>query len=138
MDTSDMIATPEGRFTAEIAGAPGAPLVLMLHGFPQTRHTWRRQVPALARAGYRVIAPDQRGYSPGVRPAPTDLNAYRIDRLVADVLDLAAAAGYGGSRRFHLVGHDWGGQVAWAVAPRHPGPIASLTGLSPPHPPAFL
>src|SRR5262249_59741942 len=98
MDASDTIATAEGRFTAEIAGAPGAPLVLMLHGFPQTRHTWRRQVPALARAGYRAIAPDQRGYSPGVRPAPTDLDAYRIDRLVADVLDLAAAAGYGGSR----------------------------------------
>jgi pimeloyl-ACP methyl ester carboxylesterase len=138
MDTSATIATPEGRFTAEIAGAPGAPLVLMLHGFPQTRHTWRRQVPALARVGYRVIAPDQRGYSPGVRPAPTDLDAYRIDRLVADVLDLAAAAGYGGSSRFHLVGHDWGGQVAWTVAARHPDRIASLAVLSRPHPAAFL
>src|SRR5262249_33552260 len=77
MDASDTITTPEGRFTAEIAGPPGAPLVLMLHGFPQTCHTWRQQVPALARAGYRVVAPDQRGYSPGVRPAPTDLDEDR-------------------------------------------------------------
>src|SRR5262245_64828550 len=119
MDASDTITTPEGRFTAEIAGPPGAPLVLILHGFPQTRHTWRQQVPALARAGYRVVAPDQRGYSPGVRPAPTDLDAYRIDRLVGDVLDLATAAGYGGSHRSHLAGPDWGGQIAWTAAARH-------------------
>jgi pimeloyl-ACP methyl ester carboxylesterase len=138
MDTTDTIATPEGRFTAEVAGPPDGPLVVMLHGFPQTRHTWRRQVPALARAGFRVIAPDQRGYSPGVRPAPTDLAAYRIERLVADVLDLAGAAVGGASVRFHLVGHDWGGQVAWALAARHPGRVMSLAVLSRPHPAAFL
>ena len=110
----DTVATPEGAFTADVAGPLGAPLVLLLHGFPQSRHSWRHQVPALGAAGYRAVAPDQRGYSPGVRPDPSNLEAYGIDRLVADVLDLAEAEGKGAAR-FHLVGHDWGGQVAWAV-----------------------
>ena len=132
------ITTPEGRFTAEVSGAPGAPPVLLLHGFPQTRHTWRHQVPALGAAGYRAIAPDQRGYSRGVRPDPAaNLAAYGIDPLVADVHDLAEAAGYGGPTPFHLVGHDWGGQVAWVVADRYPDRVASLTVLSRPHPTAF-
>jgi pimeloyl-ACP methyl ester carboxylesterase len=134
----ETIATPEGQFTAEVAGAPGAPLVLLLHGFPQSRHSWRHQVPALAQAGYRAVAPDQRGYSPGVRPDPAkDLAAYGIDRLVADVLDIAGALGHGGAERFHVVGHDWGGQVAWFLAGQHPERVASLTVLSRPHPAAF-
>ena len=124
------IATPEGRFTAEVAGAASAPLVLLLHGFPQSRHSWREQVPALGAAGYRAVAPDQRGYSPGVRPDPSDLAAYSVDRLVADVLDLAAAEGHR-EKPFHLVGHDWGGHVAWATAHRHPQRIASLASRSP-------
>ena len=133
----DTIQTPQGRFTAEVAGPAGAPLVLLLHGYPQSRHTWREQVPALAAAGYRAIAPDQRGYSPGVRPDPAeDLQAYGIERLAADVLDLAEASGHGATP-FHLVGHDWGGQVAWVVAHRHPQRIASFTVLSRPHPAAF-
>jgi pimeloyl-ACP methyl ester carboxylesterase len=133
----DTIRTPEGHFTAEVAGAAEAPLVLLLHGYPQTRHTWREQVPALAAAGYHAVAPDQRGYSAGVRPDPAaGLAAYGIDRLVADVLDLAAANGHA-ARPFHLVGHDWGGQVAWCVAHRHPERLASLTVLSRPHPAAF-
>jgi pimeloyl-ACP methyl ester carboxylesterase len=131
------IVTSEGRFTADVAGAADAPLVLLLHGFPQSRHSWREQVPALGAAGYRAIAPDQRGYSPGVRPDPAaDLSAYGVDRLVADVLDLAAAEGHG-AKPFHLVGHDWGGHVSWATAHRHPERIASLTILSRPHPAAF-
>ena len=134
----ETITTAEGRFTADVVGALGAPLVLLLHGFPQTRHTWRHQVPALATAGFHVIAPDQRGYSPGVRPDPrTELAAYHIDRLVADVLDLADAAQGGQKARFHLVGHDWGGQVAWTTAARHADRLASLTVLSRPHPAAF-
>jgi len=138
MAMPETITTSEGEFTAELAGAPGAPLVLLLHGFPQSRHSWRSQVPALARAGYRAVAPDQRGYSPGVRPDPaTHLAAYGIDRLVADVLDIAGALGCGGSERFHVVGHDWGGQVAWFLAGRHPERVASLTVLSRPHPAAF-
>ena len=130
----ELITTPEGRFTADVAGAPGAPLVILLHGFPQSRHSWREQVPALGAAGFHAVAPDQRGYSAGVRPDPSQLSAYGIDRLVADVLDLADALG---AARFHLVGHDWGGQVAWCVAHRHPTRVHSLTVLSRPHPAAF-
>jgi len=129
------IETGQGRFTADVAGPAGGDLVVLLHGFPQSRHTWRHQVPALGAAGYRAVAPDQRGYSPGVRPDPAaGLEPYGIDRLVQDVLDMAAASG---RDRFHLVGHDWGGQVAWVVADRHPDRLASLTVLSRPHPAAF-
>ncbi len=131
------VATPEGHFTASTDGPADGPLVLLLHGYPQTRHTWRHQVPALGAAGYHAVAPDQRGYSPGVRPDPAkDLAAYGIDRLVQDVLDMADALGTAG-RPFHLVGHDWGGQVSWVTAHRHPSLIRSLTILSRPHPGAF-
>lgn len=135
---TETIATPAGTFTAEIAGPADGPLVILLHGFPQTRHSWREQVPALGAAGYRAVAPDQRGYSPGVRPDPAaDLSAYGVDRLVADVIDIAAALGCRGPARFHLVGHDWGGQVAWLVAASHPDRVASLSVLSRPHPASF-
>jgi pimeloyl-ACP methyl ester carboxylesterase len=134
---SDTIATAEGRFTAATAGPADGPLVILLHGYPQTRHTWRQQVPLLGAAGYRAVAPDQRGYSAGVRPDPAKgLAAYAVDRLVQDVLDLAEAAGARG-RPFHLVGHDWGGHVSWVTAHRHPARIRSLTVLSRPHPAAF-
>jgi pimeloyl-ACP methyl ester carboxylesterase len=120
-------------FTADVAGPAGGPLVLLLHGFPESRHSWREALPELAKAGYRAVAPDQRGYSPGARPDPADLSNYAFDRLVGDALEIAAAAGYGG-KRFHLAGHDWGGQVSWGVANAHPERLASLTVLSRPHP----
>jgi pimeloyl-ACP methyl ester carboxylesterase len=123
-------------FTADVAGTAGGPLVLLLHGFPESRHSWREALPALAAAGYRAVAPDQRGYSPGARPDPADLSNYAFDRLVGDAIEIAAAAGYDG-KRFHLVGHDWGGQVSWGVAGKHPERLASLTILSRPHPSAF-
>jgi pimeloyl-ACP methyl ester carboxylesterase len=123
-------------FTADVLGPAGGPLVLLLHGFPESRHSWRAALPALAAAGYRAVAPDQRGYSPGARPDPADLTNYAFDRLVADAIEIAAAAGYDG-KRFHLVGHDWGGQVSWGVAGKHPERLASLTILSRPHPSAF-
>ena len=83
-----------------------------------------------AAAGIVPLAPDQRGYSAGVRPDPAaGLAAYAVDRLVADVLDLATAEGHG-AKPFHLVGHDWPGHVAWATAHRHPERVASLTILS--------
>ena len=138
MRATEAIATRAGRFTADAAGPSDGPLVLLLHGFPQTRHSWRHQVPALGAAGYRAVAPDQRGYSPGVRPDPSaDLAAYGVDRLVQDILDIAAAVGHPAPARFHLVGHDWGGQVAWLTASQHPERIASLSVLSRPHPAAF-
>jgi pimeloyl-ACP methyl ester carboxylesterase len=129
-----VLTTAAGTFTADVDGPGGGPLVLLLHGFPQSRHTWRAQQPALAAAGFRTVAFDQRGYSPGVRPDPADLAGYHLDRLVDDVLDVAAACG---ADAFHLVGHDWGGAVAWTVADRHPERLRSLTVLSRPHPSAF-
>lgn len=121
----------DGRLRADVAGPADGEPVLLLHGFPQTRYTWRHQLPALAEAGYRAVALDQRGYSPGLRPLP--VVAYHVDRLVGDVIDLADQLG----GRVHLVGHDWGGQVAWLTASRHPDRLATLTVLSRPHPAAF-
>ncbi len=125
-----------GALTVELDGPPAGELVVLLHGFPQSRHTWRAQVPALAAAGFRVVAPDQRGYSPGLRPDPADLPAYTVDRLVGDVLAVADAVGRPGVR-FHLVGHDWGGAIAWVTADRHASRVRTLTVLSRPHPAAF-
>ncbi len=132
------ITTASGlSFDTWVEGPADGPLVLLLHGFPQSRHTWRHQLPALAAAGYRAVAPDQRGYSPGARPDPADLANYHYDRLIGDVIDLAAACGHAAGG-FHLVGHDWGGQVSWGVADRHPDRLASLTILSRPHPSSFV
>src|SRR5205809_4894450 len=90
-------------FTADVAGPTDGPLVLLLHGFPESRHSWRLALPELAAAGYRCVAPDQRGYSPGARPDPADLSNYAFARLVNDAIELAATAGYAGPR-FHLAG----------------------------------
>ena len=120
------------RFAAHSAGSDDAPLVLLLHGFPQTRHTWRHELPALAKAGYRAVAPDQRGYSPRARP--TGVESYATERLVGDALAMADALG---AERFGLIGHDWGGQLAWLLAARHPERVRALAVLSRPHPQAF-
>ena len=127
---------PTLTFDALAAGKPGAPLVLLLHGFAESMHCWRAQVAALADAGYRAVAPGQRGYSPGARPDVSDGANYHIDRLMDDAMAIVAASGYG-DKRFHLAGHDWGGSIAWALADRAPERIASLTILSRPHPNAF-
>ena len=127
---------PGLTFDALVAGAPNAPLVLLLHGFAESMHTWRAQVTALAAAGYRALAPSQRGYSPGARPDVSDTANYHIDRLMDDAMTIVTACGHG-ERRFHLVGHDWGGSIAWSLADRYPQRLASLTVLSRPHPNAF-
>jgi len=119
-------------FTVDVAGPERGDLVLLLHGFPQTRYAYRHELALLAEAGYCAAAPDQRGYSPGARPG--DVAEYGIDFLVGDVLAIASALGH---ERFHLVGHDWGGQVAWVTAARHPERVRTLTVLSRPHPAAF-
>jgi pimeloyl-ACP methyl ester carboxylesterase len=136
MESMDIKTRSGLTFTADVLGTAGGPLVLLLHGFPESRHSWCAALPALAAAGYRAVAPDQRGYSPGARPDPADLSNYAFDRLVGDAIEIAAAAGYDG-KRFHLVGHDWGGQVSWGVAGKHPERLASLTILSRPHPSSF-
>jgi pimeloyl-ACP methyl ester carboxylesterase len=105
---------------------------LLLHGFPQTSHTWRHQLEPLARAGYYAVAPDQRGYSAGARPEGAE--RYATQLLVEDALGMARELGY---EHFHLVGHDWGGQLSWLLAAAHPAAVASLTVLSRPHPSAF-
>jgi pimeloyl-ACP methyl ester carboxylesterase len=127
---------PDLTFDTLTAGKPGAPLVLLLHGFAESMHCWRPQGAALAAAGYRAMAPSQRGYSPGARPDVGDTANYHIERLMDDAMAIVDASGYG-DRRFHLVGHDWGGSIAWALAYRFPQRVASLTVLSRPHPNAF-
>ena len=136
MDVRAIETSPGLVFDASVGGPEAGPLVLMLHGFGVSRHFWQAQVPALAAAGFHAVAPNQRGYARGARPDTADLDAYRMDRLIGDALDLAAASNPGG-RRFHLVGHDWGASLAWAIADRHPERLASLTILSRPHPTAF-
>nr|WP_326789080.1 alpha/beta hydrolase [Streptomyces sp. NBC_00151] len=126
------ISTAAGVFDAIAAGPPEGRPVLLLHGFPQTGRAWRRQIAALAAQGYRVVAPDQRGYSPGVRPERAE--DYRIGVLVADVVAIAEELGWA---TFDLVGHDWGGAVAWWTAAGHPGRVRTLTVVSTPHPGAL-
>jgi pimeloyl-ACP methyl ester carboxylesterase len=135
--STDMVSTRPGlSFTTDRAGNPEAELVLLLHGFPESRHIWRQTLGALADAGYRAAAPDQRGYSTGARPNPANLSNYAYDVLIADAIDIANCCGAEG-RRFHLVGHDWGAQVAWGLTSRHRERLASLTIVSRPHPAAF-
>jgi pimeloyl-ACP methyl ester carboxylesterase len=119
-------------FDALVAGPDEGELVILLHGFPQTSAAWRSQLETLAGAGYRVVAPDQRGYSPGARPDAVE--RYRVQHLVADVLAMAYEVG---GHRFHLVGHDWGAAVAWQVAGRHAQRLRTLTAVSVPHPAAL-
>lgn len=126
------IAANGWLFDALAGGDPAADLVLLLHGFPQTAHSWRRVLPALARGGYRAVAPHLRGVSPGARPA--ERAAYAAGPLVTDVLAIADELG---APRFHLVGHDWGGALAWQVAARHPDRLRSLCAVSTPHALAF-
>jgi pimeloyl-ACP methyl ester carboxylesterase len=121
------------RFDVDDDGpAEGEPVVL-LHGFPQSASSWSRVTPRLVAAGLRVLAPDQRGYSPGARPRGR--GAYRLGTLAEDIVVLLDAAGV---RRAHVVGHDWGGTVAWALGMWHADRVASLTALSTPHPAALL
>ena len=137
MPASEQITiAPHLTFDSIAAGARGAPLVLLLHGFAESMHCWNAQVAALGDMGYRAVAPSQRGYSPGARPDPREFSNYLIDRLMDDAMAIVAASGYGNAR-FHLVGHDWGGSIAWGLADRHHERLASLTILSRPHPNAF-
>jgi pimeloyl-ACP methyl ester carboxylesterase len=119
-------------FPARSAGPANGKLVLLLHGFPESSWEWHNQIDALAAAGYRAVAPEQRGYSPGARPE--NIEDYAIELLVADVIGMADALG---ASTFHLVGHDWGAIVAWHVAASHPERLESLTIVSVPHPTAW-
>ena len=111
--------------------ADGEPVVL-LHGFPQDARAFDRVAPTLHGAGLRTLAPDQRGYSPMARPRGR--SAYRARALVDDVLALLDAAGLASA---HVVGHDWGALVGWALGAWHPDRVRTLTVLSVPHPGAM-
>lgn len=113
---------------AQVGPVSGPPLI-MLHGFPEYWGAWRHQLPAFAQVGYRVWAPDQRGYN--LSDKPPDVADYRTELLVADVLGLIEATGQPAVR---IVGHDWGGIVAWNVAMRAPQRVSHLAILNAPHP----
>jgi pimeloyl-ACP methyl ester carboxylesterase len=125
---------PNLSFDVLVDGADEGAPVLLLHGFAESFHHWDHQIEALARAGYRAIAPSQRGYSAGARPDPANTENYVFDRLVDDPMQIASQLGL---KRFHLVGHDWGGSIAWGIADKYPDRLTSLTILSRPHPNAF-
>lgn len=121
-----------GTIDLRIDGPEGGDPVVLLHGFPETSLSWGRVGPQLAAAGLRVIAPDQRGYSPGARPVGVE--QYAVDALADDVTRIADALGLD---TFHLVGHDWGASNAWVTAVRHADRLRSLTAVSVPHLAAF-
>lgn len=111
---------------AEAGEAAGEPVVL-LHGFPELSRSWRHQLPALAAAGYHAVAPDLRGYGGSDRPAAVE--AYAAPRLVGDIAGLIRALGHESA---HVVGHDWGGGLAWGLAGNMPAMVRSLTILNAP------
>ncbi|MEU5695612.1 alpha/beta hydrolase [Actinosynnema sp. NPDC020468] len=126
------VETAEGSFDALASGPEDGRPVLFLHGFPQAALAWEHPVAVLGARGFRAVAFDQRGYSPGARPERSA--EYGIDALVGDVLGVADALGWA---RFDLVGHDRGGDVAWWTAAEHPERLRTLTAVSTPHPAAL-
>jgi pimeloyl-ACP methyl ester carboxylesterase len=119
-------------FDVSDSGPADGEVVVLLHGYPENRTSWDAMTPLLTAEGFRVLAPDQRGYSPTARPRRR--RDYRASELVADTLALVDASG---ADRVHLVGHDWGGAVAWAFAGAHPERLHTVTSLTTPHPRAM-
>lgn len=113
--------------TLRVTGQGEGPLVLLCHGWPELAHSWRHQIPALAAAGYRVVAPDMRGY--GGSSAPQEVDAYAITDLVGDMVALVAALG---ETRAAIVGHDWGAMVAWSAALMRPDLFHAVAAMSVP------
>lgn len=112
--------------------AGSGPLVVLLHGFPEFWYSWRHQIPALAAAGFRVLAPDLRGYN--LSDKPPGVSAYRVEILVEDVAGLIRHAG---EEKASIAGHDWGGVLAWYFAMRHAEMVDRLVILNAPHPAAY-
>jgi epoxide hydrolase 4 len=123
----------ETRLHVITEGPAGGPPVILLHGFPEFWRGWIRQIPALAKAGYRVIVPDQRGYN--LSSKPRGVMSYGARQLVGDVLGLIDRLGYD---RVGLAGHDWGAAVAWSTALWHPERVRKLAVLNVPHPSVML
>ncbi len=110
------------------SGPEDGPLVILLHGFPEFSYSWRKQIPHLASAGYRVWAPDQRGYN--LSDKPNGIAAYTLDELAADVVGLIDAAK---QKQAILIGHDWGAGVAWWVATKYPDRLSKMVVMNVPH-----
>lgn len=134
-----MSGEPWTHHEAEVNGvrlhwveAGAGPVVLLLHGFPDFWLSWRRQIPALAEAGFRAVAPDLRGYNLSAKPR--GVAAYHVEELAKDV---AALASHLGAPRVSVVGHDWGGAVAWNLPRYYPDLVERLVVLNSPHPAAF-
>lgn len=125
--TERFVETNGVRLRVLEAGDRGAPLVVLAHGFPELAYSWRHQMPALAEAGFHVLAPDQRGY--GASSKPDAVEAYTMVELSADIVGLFDAAG---AERAAIVGHDFGGVVAWTAPLLHPDRFAAVVGLSVP------
>src|SRR5580765_3055021 len=121
---------PSGiRLHVATAGPVEGPLVVLLHGFPEFWYGWRHQIAPLAEAGFRVVAPDLRGYN--LSSKPRGRAAYSLPELARDVAELIAERG---AARACIAGHDWGGAVAWATAMHHPEVVERLAILNAPHP----
>ncbi len=129
--TTRTIAANGLTFTVDEAGT-GPDVALCLHGFPESRYSWRHQLKPLAEMGWRAVAPDMRGYGETSRPAGRD--AYRMEHLVADAAALFDACG---ARRRLLVAHDWGALVAWTFAIERARPLDALVVMNVPHPAVF-
>jgi pimeloyl-ACP methyl ester carboxylesterase len=114
------------------AGDPDDPLVVLLHGFPEFWYAWRNQIDSLAAAGFHVVAPDLRGYNRSEKPS--GVGSYRLERLVNDVVELVD---HFGVERANVVGHDWGGVIAWEFGHRRPDRLDRLAVLNAPHPEAL-
>jgi pimeloyl-ACP methyl ester carboxylesterase len=139
---SEHVVANDVRLHVVTAGPEDGDVVVLLHGFPEFWYSWRKQIPALVDAGYRVVVPDMRGYNRSEKPH--GIRAYRIDELVADVVDVIEQyAGASGdpatdeAASAHVVAHDWGGGVAWSVAVGRPDVVDRLAILNAPHPERF-
>jgi epoxide hydrolase 4 len=128
-----MIAVNGLELHTIIAGPLDGPLVILLHGFPECWYTWRKQIKPLAEAGYRVVVPDQRGYN--LSDKPQGIHHYRLEALSADVVELIRSFE---REQAIVVGHDWGGMVAWHLAMHHPAVVEKLIVMNAPHPAAYL
>ena len=128
------VKTKDFIFTCRVGGMENdKETIFLLHGFPETSRMWNGLIKVLENEGYRIIAPDQRGYSKGARPSK--VSDYTIDKLSEDVIDIANAFNID---RFHLVGHDWGSAVGWYIVSKYSDRIITWSALSVPHLDAFV
>jgi epoxide hydrolase A/B len=125
--TDRIIETNGVRLRTFEAGEPGAPVIVLAHGFPELAYSWRHQIPVLAAAGYHVLAPDQRGYGGSSRPV--DVAAYNVAELSADVIGVLDDIG---AEQAVFIGHDWGASVVYGSAQLHPDRVAAVVGVSVP------